>query len=64
MGFFGGGGDGGSSDTNDLLNQQIQDSEQEVEAKRHNLFQQKNDIIKSQGGQNWKPNRNMSDGTL
>ena len=55
MGFFG--GDETDHSGEDAINRQNALNEQELEAKRQNLFKQRLDIIKSQGAQQFTPDR-------
>lgn len=62
MGFFGGGGNSGAQDTaqaqsNALIDQQFKTNQAEIEQKKRDLYTQRLDIIKSQGGQQWTPKR-------
>jgi hypothetical protein len=62
MGFFGGGGNSGAQDTaqaesNALIDQQFKQNQAEIEQKKRDLYSQRLDIIKSQGGQVWTPKR-------
>ncbi len=62
MGFFGGGGNSGAQDTqraqsDALVDQQFKQNQADIETKKRNLYQERLDIIKSQGGQNWTPKR-------
>ena len=62
MGFFGGGGNSGGQDTaqaqsNALIDKQFQTNQAEIEAKKKSLYQERLDIIKSQGGQTWTAKR-------
>jgi hypothetical protein len=59
MGFFGGGGNGGGqrSESDGLIDQQFKQNQAELEQKRKNLYQERLDIIKGQGGQTWTPKR-------
>jgi len=59
MGFFGGGGDTGGqqSKSDELIDQQFKHNQAELEQKRKNLYQERLDIIKGQGGQTWTPKR-------
>lgn len=54
MGFLGGGSDA-QKQNEQLENQQIQQNQAELEAKKQNLYQTRLDIIKSQGGESWSP---------
>ncbi len=50
----------GSDDDNgsqDLLDQQYRQNQAELEAKRQNLFRERLEIIKSQGAEDWVPDR-------
>ena len=38
-----------------LMNQQIEENQSELEAKRDALYQQRLSIIRGQGGQSWSP---------
>lgn len=58
MGFFG--GDDEPSRGEQLAQQQIELTQQELEAKRTKLYQEKLDIIKGQGAQRWAPDRSGS----
>ena len=62
MGFFGGGGNSGAQDnrqsaTDELIDRQFKQNQAEIESKRKALYQERLDIIKSQGGQVWTPKR-------
>lgn len=62
MGFFGGGGNSGAqpaqpSATDQLIEQQFKQNQAESEQKRKALYEERIDIIKAQGGQQWKPKR-------
>lgn len=62
MGFFGGGGNSGAQDTaqaqsNALIDRQFNQNQAEIEQKKRDLYTQRLDIIKSQGGQVWTPKR-------
>lgn len=62
MGFFSGGGNSGGQDTqrnasDALIDQQFKQNQSEIEQKRKSLYQERLDIIKSQGGQVWTPKR-------
>lgn len=62
MGFFGGGGNSGAQDTgrsasDALIEKQFQQNQKEIEEKKKSLYQERLDIIKSQGGQQWTPKR-------
>jgi len=62
MGFFGGGGNSGAQDnrpsaTDELIDRQFKQNQAEIETKRKALYQERLDIIKSQGGQVWTPKR-------
>jgi|HubBroStandDraft_2_1064218.scaffolds.fasta_scaffold469825_2 hypothetical protein len=53
MGFF---DDNEGNGADALLDQQLRESQAELEAKKQSLYQTRLDIIKGQGGQNWSPN--------
>lgn len=53
MGLFG--GDDEPSRSEQLADQQIKQNQAELESKRQNLYTERLDIIKSQGGQSWTP---------
>lgn len=59
MGFFGGhGNSGGQQDTarsasDALIDKQFKQNQAEIEQKKRSLYQQRLDIIKSQGAQEW-----------
>lgn len=60
MGFFGSGGNSGAQDTgraqsDALIDQQFKQNQAESEEKRKTLYQERLDIIKSQGNQSWHP---------
>lgn len=60
MGFFGGGGNSGAqgqSASDAIIDQQFKQNQLEMEQKRKGLYQERLDIIKSQGGQVWTPKR-------
>ena len=62
MGFFAGGGNSGAQDaernaSNALIDQQFRQNQAEIETKKKDLYQQRLDIIKSQGNQSWTPKR-------
>lgn len=62
MGFFAGGGNSGAQDaernaSNALIDQQFRQNQAEIETKKKDLYQQRLDIIKSQGTQSWTPKR-------
>lgn len=62
MGFFGSGGNSGAQDnkpsaTDELIDKQFKQNQAEIEAKKKSLYQQRLDIIKSQGNQDWHPKR-------
>lgn len=62
MGFFGGGGNSGGQDSGQansdaLITQQFKQNQAEIEAKKKSLYEERLNIIKSQGGQNWHPKR-------
>lgn len=53
MGFFDKDDSGASSEANSLIDQQFKQNQAELKQKRDAIFQQRIDIIKSQGQQNW-----------
>ena len=55
MGFLSGDDDNQPSQSEQLLNQQIQQNRAELERKKQDLYKTRLDIIKGQGGQNWTP---------
>lgn len=55
MGLFG--GDDEPSQAEQMMEQEIRDNKAELEAKRQNLYQEKLDIIKGQGAEQWSPDR-------
>jgi hypothetical protein len=62
MGFFKGGGNSGAqnsqpSESDMLIEKQFQENQKEIEEKKRSLYQERLDIIKSQGGQQWTPKR-------
>lgn len=61
MGLFGKGNSGGQesapSQADELISQQFKQNQAEIEAKKKSLYQERLNIIKSQGGQNWHPKR-------
>lgn len=57
MGFFGGGDNAARSESDALIEKQFAQNQAEIEQKRKGLYQERLDIIKSQGGQVWKPKR-------
>lgn len=59
MGLFGSkdSGDPKRSATDELIDKQFQQNQAEIEQKKKSLYQERLDIIKSQGGQVWKPKR-------
>ncbi len=52
--------DAQAPDGSDAMQQQIAMNQAELENKRQNLYKQRLDIIKSQGGQSFVPDRNAS----
>lgn len=59
MGLFGGDSDDNTPSRGEqLAEEQINMNRQELENKRRNLYAERLDIIKSQGGQSWTPQRN------
>lgn len=62
MGFFGGGGNSGGQSAQSAINdfnidQQFKKNQADIETKKRSLYQERLDIIKSQGGQQWTPKR-------
>jgi hypothetical protein len=57
MGFFGGDTQDTRSESDALIEKQFKQNQAEIEQKRKGLYQERLDIIKSQGGQIWKPKR-------
>jgi len=58
MGFFGNGGNSGAQSTSDaLITNQFRQNQAEIEKKKKDLYQERLDIIKSQGGQSWHPKK-------
>lgn len=58
MGFFGGGGNSGAqSESDKLITETWKQNQAEIEQKKKSLYQERLDIIKSQGGQQWTPRR-------
>lgn len=62
MGFFHGGGNSGGQDSqrtasDALIDKQFKMNQAEIEEKKRNLYQQRLDIIKSSGQQNWNPTK-------
>jgi hypothetical protein len=58
MGFFGGGGDAGRrNEADELVTKQFNQNQAEIEARKKSLYQERLDIIKSQGGQTWHPKK-------
>lgn len=55
MGFLA--GDGEDDTSNDLADEQIRNNQAELENKRQNLFRERLEVIKGQGGQSFRPNR-------
>lgn len=61
MGFFGGESDNPEQDRADeLMTQQIEQSQAELEQKRENLATQRLAIIHGEGAQTWSANRNAA----
>lgn len=61
MGIFDGGGDTDSQDrANALLEEQINQNKAELEQKRKDLVAQRINIIKSQGAEQWTPDRSVT----
>lgn len=61
MGFFGGGSSSNdpAERSNRLMEEQISQNKQELEQKRSALVKQRLSIIKSEGAQNWQPDRSV-----
>ncbi len=62
MGFFGGGGNSGAQDSGRtesdmLIEQQFKQNQADIQEKKQSLYQERLDIIKSQGKQVWTPKR-------
>lgn len=58
MGMFGGGGNSGAqNESNALVDQQFREHQADIEQKRRSLYQERLDIVKSQGTQNWAPDK-------
>lgn len=61
MGLFGGDGNSGAqsgpSETDRLIDAQFRQNQADIEQKKKDIYSQRLDIIKSQGGQNWTPKR-------
>ncbi len=58
MGFSSGGNSGyQQSESDRLVDQQFKQNQADIEQKRHNLYQERLDIIKSQSGQLWHPKK-------
>jgi hypothetical protein len=58
MGLFGDDSqDPARSQSNALIDQQFRQNQAEIEQKKRDLYSQRLDIIKSQGGQVWTPTR-------
>ncbi|MGC2661799.1 MAG: hypothetical protein WA324_27895, partial [Bryobacteraceae bacterium] len=57
MGFFGGGGNSGAQEgrsaSDELIDREFKKNQADIEAKKKSLYQQRLDIIKSQGNQDW-----------
>lgn len=47
----------GQSDSSEMIDEQYQANQLELEEKKANLYKTRLDIIKSQGGQTWSPDR-------
>lgn len=66
MGLFGGGNSGSQnsqqSASDALVEQQFAQNQAEIQAKKKNLYQQRLDIIHSQGKESWHPNKSVSSG--
>ncbi len=62
MGIFGRDGNSGGQESPDnnaseLISQQFKQNQAEIEAKKKSLYEERLNIIKSQGGQSWHPKR-------
>lgn len=60
MGFFGGNGNSGAQQTSQadaLMAEQFKQNQAELEQKKKSIYEQRLDIIKSQGQQSWHPKR-------
>ncbi len=59
MGLFGGGNSGaqGQTPSDMLIEQQFQRNQAETEQKKKDIYAERLNIIKSQGGQTWTPDR-------
>jgi hypothetical protein len=58
MGLFGGGGSQQQTSASDeIIQKQYYQNQRELAQKRKALYQERLDIIKSQGGQTWTPKR-------
>jgi hypothetical protein len=57
MGFLGGDNEPAQTPGSSLVDQQIMENKAELQAKAHNLYQTRLDIIKGQGGENWTADR-------
>jgi len=63
MGLFGGGSSSDQQSASDeIIRKQYYQNQKEIAQKRKALYQERLDIIKSQGGQTWTPNRNSGKG--
>jgi hypothetical protein len=56
MGFFGG---DSQSEADKLVSEQFKQNQMELEEKRKKLYQERLDIIKSQGQQQWHPRKDV-----
>jgi hypothetical protein len=45
-----------TSESEEILNEQLRDNKAELERKKQSLYETRLDIIKSQGAQSWSPN--------
>lgn len=57
MGLFGGGNAGQPSKNDEIIQKQFNQNQQEIAQKKKALYNERLDIIKSQGGQTWTPKR-------
>ena len=60
MGIFGGDASDEQQEANRLVQEQLQSSAADIEAKRQSLYQTRLDIIKGSGGQSFVPDRTVS----
>ena len=61
MGFFGSSGnsaqDSQTNANNELIDREFSQNQADLETKKRSLYQERLDVIKSQGGQIWKAKR-------